>query len=98
LLLTSRDALGSRRIKYTKSHKIFGIKNPHIFSGLKHPVASYIVVGMITAAQCRAARGFLGWNQADLAEFAGIATVTVHQFEAGAGQPRRSTVDVISRD
>jgi transcriptional regulator with XRE-family HTH domain len=64
---------------------------------LKQSIASYTVAGMITAAQCRAARGLLGWNQADLAEFAGIATVTVHQFEAAAGQPRRSTVDVIRR-
>jgi DNA-binding XRE family transcriptional regulator len=90
------------RIKYKKSYKIYAIGSPHIFFGfiffgLKQSIASYTVVGMITAAQCRAARGLLGWNQADLAEFAGIATVTVHQFEAGAAQPRRSTVDVIRR-
>src|SRR5258705_442536 len=52
---------------------------------------------MITAAQCRAARGLLGWSQLDLAESAGIAVITVHQFEAGASRPRRATVDVIRR-
>ena len=52
---------------------------------------------MITAAQCRAARGLLGWTQYDLAERAGIGIVTVHQFEAGAGQPRRATGEVIRR-
>jgi transcriptional regulator with XRE-family HTH domain len=66
-------------------------------SGLKQLASSFIVLCMITAGQCRAARGLLGWNQADLAEFAGIAVITVHQFEAGASQPRRSTVDVIRR-
>jgi transcriptional regulator with XRE-family HTH domain len=66
-------------------------------SGLKELASSFIVLSMITAGQCRAARGLLGWNQADLAEFAGIAVITVHQFEAGASQPRRSTVDVVRR-
>ena len=52
---------------------------------------------MITAAQCRAARGLLGWSQQDLANFARIGVVTVHQFEAGVSQSRRATVDVIRR-
>jgi transcriptional regulator with XRE-family HTH domain len=50
---------------------------------------------MITAGLCRGARGLLGWNQADLAKVAGIAILTVQQFEAGVGRPRRSTVAVI---
>jgi transcriptional regulator with XRE-family HTH domain len=50
---------------------------------------------MITAGQCRGARGILGWNQADLAETAGLAVLTVQQFEAGIGRPRRSTITVI---
>jgi DNA-binding XRE family transcriptional regulator len=37
---------------------------------------------MITAAQCRAARGLLDWSQLDLAKFAGVGVVTVHQLEA----------------
>jgi transcriptional regulator with XRE-family HTH domain len=52
---------------------------------------------MITAAQCRAARGLLGWSQLDLAKFAGIGVVTVHQFESNGSQPRRATVDVVRR-
>jgi predicted transcriptional regulator len=50
---------------------------------------------MITAAQCRGARGILGWNQADLAKAAEVAVLTVQQFEAGTGKPRRATVAVI---
>jgi hypothetical protein len=33
----------------------------------------------------------------DLAKFAGIGVVTVHQFESSASQPRRATVDVVRR-
>ena len=59
---------------------------------------SFGTVGvMITAAQCRAARALLSWSQADLAERAGVGIVTVHQLEAGVGQPRRSTLDVVRR-
>jgi transcriptional regulator with XRE-family HTH domain len=52
---------------------------------------------MITAAQCRAARGLLGWSQLDLAKFSGVGVVTVHQLESNAIQPRRATVDVVRR-
>ena len=52
---------------------------------------------MITAAQCRAARGLLAWTQYELAERAGVGIVTVHQFEAGVGKPRRATAEVIKR-
>jgi len=52
---------------------------------------------MITAAQCRAARGLLGWSQQELAKSARIGIVTVYQFEAGVSQPRRATLDVIRR-
>ncbi len=50
---------------------------------------------MITAEQCRAARGLLDWGQADLAEKAGIGIVTVRQFEAEAHDARRATLQVI---
>jgi len=56
-----------------------------------------ILERMITPAQCRAARGLLGWSQRDLADAAKVGIVTVHQVEAGASQPRRSTLDVIRR-
>jgi transcriptional regulator with XRE-family HTH domain len=52
---------------------------------------------MITPAQCRAARGLLGWNQQELARRARVGIVTVHQLEAGLSQPRRATLDVIRR-
>jgi predicted transcriptional regulator len=52
---------------------------------------------MITAEQCRAARGLLSWKQQDLARHAEIGIVTVHQLEAGASQPRRATLAVIRK-
>ena len=52
---------------------------------------------MFSPAQCRAARGLIGWNQHELAEKAGVGIVTVHQLEAGLSRPRRATLDVIRR-
>jgi predicted transcriptional regulator len=52
---------------------------------------------MITAAQCRAARGLLAWSQQELADSAGIGVVTVHQLEAGTSEPRRATLEVVRR-
>jgi transcriptional regulator with XRE-family HTH domain len=52
---------------------------------------------MITAEQCRAARGLLDWSQAELADKAAVGIVTVRQFEAGLHEPRRATLDVIKR-
>ena len=52
---------------------------------------------MITAAQCRAARGLLDWSQEDLAFMAGVGVVTVRHLEAARGQPRHATLDVIRR-
>jgi transcriptional regulator with XRE-family HTH domain len=49
----------------------------------------------ITPAQCRAARAFLGWNQRELAEKAGVGPVAVNQFETGISEPRRATLEVI---
>ena len=52
---------------------------------------------MLSAAQCRAARGLLSWSQYDLAQKAGIGVVTVHQIEAGISKPRRATLQVVRR-
>jgi transcriptional regulator with XRE-family HTH domain len=52
---------------------------------------------MITAAQCRAARGLLDWTQQALADEAAIGVVAVNQFEAGKSLPRRATLAVIRR-
>jgi len=52
---------------------------------------------MITSAQCRAARGLVGWSQQELAKNAGVGTVAIHQLESGTSQPRRATLDVVRR-
>jgi transcriptional regulator with XRE-family HTH domain len=52
---------------------------------------------MVTPAQCRAARGLLGWSQQELARQARVGIVTVHQLETGISQPRRATLEVIRR-
>jgi transcriptional regulator with XRE-family HTH domain len=52
---------------------------------------------MLTAAQCRAARGLLDWSQLDLAKKAGVGIVTVRQLEASTHEPRRATLDVVRR-
>ena len=53
--------------------------------------------GMITAAQCRAARALIEWSQQDLAQRAGIGTVAVHQLENGTSSPHRATLNVVRR-
>jgi transcriptional regulator with XRE-family HTH domain len=40
-----------------------------------------------TAAQCRAARALLDWNQSELSERANVALSTVRRFEKSANQP-----------
>ena len=52
---------------------------------------------MLTSAQCRAARGLIDWSQQQLADAAGVGIVTVRQFEAGKGKPRRATLAVIKQ-
>jgi predicted transcriptional regulator len=52
---------------------------------------------MLTAEQCRAARGLLAWSQQQLAQKAGVGVVTVHQVEAANIKPRRATLQVIRR-
>ena len=52
---------------------------------------------LLTAEQCRAARGLLAWSQQELAEKAGVGVVTVHQIEAASVKPRRATLQVIRR-
>jgi transcriptional regulator with XRE-family HTH domain len=52
---------------------------------------------MLSAAQCRAARGLLAWTQQDLADAAGIGIVTVRQLETGGNEPRRATLNVVQR-
>lgn len=50
---------------------------------------------MVDAGQIRAARGFLGWSQGDLAERAGLSVQTVKRMESkGTGT---STLDNVMR-
>ena len=52
---------------------------------------------MITASQCRAARGLLDWTQKDLAEKSRIGIVTIRQFEGGKTEPMHATMVVLKR-
>lgn len=47
----------------------------------------------ISAAQCRAARGLLGWSQSDLAVASGVTQRTIASFELGDRQPLSRTLD-----
>ena len=47
--------------------------------------------------QCRAARGLLGLTQKELAQLAGVSTVTLHGFERGVTAPTRATLVVIQQ-
>ncbi len=49
---------------------------------------------MITAAQLRAARGLLGWNQSKLAEASGLALSTIKRMEASQGHLRGTAANV----
>jgi transcriptional regulator with XRE-family HTH domain len=51
----------------------------------------------MTAEQCRAARGWLGWSQQELATRAGIAKNTVYQFEAKLRTPTPNNVAALRR-
>ncbi|MCW5692492.1 MAG: helix-turn-helix transcriptional regulator [Pseudolabrys sp.] len=50
---------------------------------------------MITAAQCRAARGLLDWTQQALANASGVGVVTIRQIESAVTEPRRATLQAI---
>ena len=52
---------------------------------------------MVTAAQCRAARGLLDWSQQELADRAGLGIVTIRQIEADITDPRRATLVVLKQ-
>jgi DNA-binding transcriptional regulator YiaG len=43
--------------------------------------------GMLSPEQCRAARGWLGWSQDELAKRANVSLSTVKDFERGARIP-----------
>jgi hypothetical protein len=47
----------------------------------------------ISSAQCRCARGLLGWSQSDLSEASKTATKTIADFERGAREPYPRTLE-----
>jgi ribosome-binding protein aMBF1 (putative translation factor) len=51
----------------------------------------------MTPEQSRAARGWLGWSQQDLAERAKVGLSTVRDFEAGRRQPIDNNLDAMRR-
>jgi hypothetical protein len=54
-----------------------------------------IFQAMITAAQCRAARGLIDWTQQELADAARIGVATIRLFEGGAAEARHSTTAML---
>ena len=50
---------------------------------------------MITAAQCRAARGLLKWQQKELAARTGIGVLAINKFEGDKTSPHHATLKVI---
>jgi len=52
---------------------------------------------MISIAQIKAARLFLGWEQADLAEKAGVSLPTIQRIENPKFGPGRSRLELIER-
>jgi transcriptional regulator with XRE-family HTH domain len=47
----------------------------------------------LSPAQCRAARGLLGWSQSELSEASKTATKTIADFERGARDPYPRTLE-----
>lgn len=52
---------------------------------------------MLTPAQSRAARGWLGWSQDDLAKRAKVGLSTVKDFEGGRRSPITNNLEAMRR-
>ena len=50
----------------------------------------------IEPAQCRAARGLIGWSQGELSTAAGVARATLAEFEGGKRTPIANNLVAIS--
>jgi transcriptional regulator with XRE-family HTH domain len=64
---------------------------------LREKRQSAIYIDMITPEQCRAARGLLGWTQAQLSERASVGVVTVRNFEGLRSTPMRGTLTLLQQ-
>jgi|HubBroStandDraft_1064217.scaffolds.fasta_scaffold02120_27 transcriptional regulator with XRE-family HTH domain len=51
----------------------------------------------LTPQQCRAARGWLDWNQKDLADRAKVSMSTIRDFESGKRVPIANNLDALRR-
>ena len=54
-----------------------------------------LVFTIISPEQCRAARAWLGWQQKELAQAAGVSLSTVRDFEAGRRVPMANNAKAI---
>lgn len=52
---------------------------------------------MITPRQCRAARGLLGYTQAELAQKAGLSKTGLNNFESGKSSMKASTQELLKK-
>lgn len=52
---------------------------------------------MISTRQIRAARGLLGWSQAELAARAGLSLTSINNIEVGTKSPRSKTLETIQK-
>jgi hypothetical protein len=50
---------------------------------------------VMSPAQSRAARGLLGWSEADLAAKVGLDARLVHDFEGGYGDPPSGQIEAL---
>jgi ribosome-binding protein aMBF1 (putative translation factor) len=51
----------------------------------------------MTPEQCRAARGWLGWSQGDLAREAHVGLSTVKDYESAKRRPIQNNLDAMQR-
>jgi transcriptional regulator with XRE-family HTH domain len=57
----------------------------------------YPIYRVMSPEQCRAARGWLGWTQQELARRAGVGLSTVRDFEKGERTPIPNNLAAIRR-
>lgn len=53
------------------------------------------ILKIISIEQCRAARGFLGWSQSELAEKVRVGKTAICDFERGKTTPHKKTLEDI---